>query len=64
MLVTITEMEGRYDLYFWEQLLTGVEANIYNVSQKSMDLISTCSFDKVQNTIKKIMETEEFVRTI
>ena len=64
MLVTIINNGWVRELYYGEQALTWVTAEVYKVSQKSMDLISNCEYSKVQSVIKQIMEESEFIKTI
>lgn len=61
MIVTIFEPNGRKELHYWIQEYAWVEWVIYDVSQKSIDLIFNCETHEIQSVIDTIIATSRRV---
>lgn len=53
---TIFDKDGRKELHYWEQHQAGCRWIIYQVSEKSIDLIRKCKTEEIQQVITHIEE--------
>lgn len=60
---TIFDKDGRKELHYWEQHLSGCRGIIYQVSEKSIDLIRNCKVEEIQQVISYIEEVSHRVWT-